>query len=189
MIFCSRSRVNPPLLKLDKEKLQMNMERLFQKLAVDKPVARNNYFFQVVKPPIEDVEDPDPEELAWSETLLGPEDGFSRTHSTSTHRPTPTPSLIRLRTERQTLRRLPHTGAIAFTIRTYLTPVEHLKNEPGVVRRLAGALRGWGKDISEYKGKDAGGGWWEVLMEYLDKCSDEEVQESKAKGVEHKYPF
>jgi len=189
MVFSSRSRVNPLLLKLDKEKLQMNMERLFQKLAVDKPVARNNYFFQVVKPPIEDVEDPDPEELAWSETLLGPEDGFSKTHSTQTSRPTPTPSLIRLRTERQTLRRLPHTGAIAFTIRTYLTPVEHLKNEPGVVRRLAGALRGWGKDISEYKGKDAGGGWWDVLMEYLDKCSDEQVQEGKAKEVEHKYPY
>ncbi|KIM47089.1 hypothetical protein M413DRAFT_16557 [Hebeloma cylindrosporum] len=175
-----------------KEKLQTGMGRLFQKLPVDKPVARHNYFFQAVKPPGEGVVSLDPEELAWSETLLGPEDNFKKAHSDQQEtRPTYTPSHIRLRTERQTLRRLPRTGAIAFTIRTYLTPVEHLKHEPGVVRRLAGALRGWGQDISEYKGKDAGGGWWDVLMEYLDKCSDEKMQEDQAKLVaaEPQYPF
>jgi len=153
----------------------MSMDRFFQKMTVDKPVARNNYAFQVVRPPslIDDTNDLDPEELAWAETSHGPEDSYSTKHPA--HKPTRpqlTPSLIRLRTERQTLRRLPRTGAIVFTIRTYLTPVEHFKDEPGVVRRLIGALRGWGDDIGKHKGKD-GGGWWDVLMEFLDGCSEE----------------
>lgn len=155
----------------------MSMERFFQKMTVDKPVARNNYFFQVIKPPTpvnDGEEDLDPEELAWAESSHGPEDGFTETHPEhQPSRPTPTPSLIRLRTERQTLRRLPRTGAIAFTIRTYLTPVEELEKEPGVARLLAGALRGWGADIGVYKGKE-GGGWWDVTMEFLDKCWDKQ---------------
>ncbi|KAG6865724.1 hypothetical protein C0991_012370 [Blastosporella zonata] len=157
-----------------KEKLQTSMERFFRRLAVDKPVARNNYFFQVVKPPApEGVEDLDPEELAWAESSHGPEDDFLGTHpAEQPTRPIPTPSNIRLRSERQTLRRLPRTGAILFGIRTYLTPIEQLAQEPGVARRLAGALRGWGEDIGEYKGKN-GGGWWDVVLDYLDKKVDE----------------
>jgi hypothetical protein len=169
----------------------MSMERFFQKMAVDKPVSRNNYFFQVVQPvsAVNDAENMDPEELAWAESSHGPEDNFSKTHPTNQPtRPKPTPSLVRLRTERQTLRRLPRSGAIVFTIRTYLTPVERFKDEPGVAKRLAGALRGWGDDIGEYKGKE-GGAWWDVLMEYLDKCSEERAKEGEDGEIDHKYPF
>ncbi|GLB33456.1 putative protein of unknown function (DUF3445) [Lyophyllum shimeji] len=174
-----------------KDKLQMSMERFFQRLAVDKPVARNNYFFQVVKSASPDaIEDIDPEELAWAESSNGTEDAFSHTHPAhQPTRPTPTPSTVRLRTERQTLRRLPRTGAILFTIRTYLTPIDELSKEPGVARRLASALRGWGEDIGTYKGKFTGG-WWDVVLDYLDKAADKEADRSgeDIRKMEN-YPF
>ena len=124
----------------DKEKLQHSMNRFFQKLTVDKPVIRNNYFFQVVRPE----DDParlasiDPDELAWSDSTNGNEDEFShhtrwpedglpeevkaeqsaRREQQTTTLATDSVSRLRLRTERQTLRRLPRSGAIAFTIRS-----------------------------------------------------------------------
>jgi hypothetical protein len=47
---------------------------------------------------------------------------------------------MRLRVEHQTLRRLPRTGAIVFTIHVYLTPFSDLG--PGEAGRLAAAIRG-----------------------------------------------
>lgn len=137
-----------------REKLQYSMSRFFSKLSVEKPVVRNNYFFQVVRP----TDDParvtsiDPDELAWSDTTNGDEDHFVH-HSTGTAAPTEhqdktneaeeretagakeeislrkqkqslgtdTVDRIRLRTERQSLRRLPRSGAIVFTIRSEST--------------------------------------------------------------------
>ncbi len=55
-----------------------------------------------------------------------------------------------LRTERQTLVRLPRTGAVAFGIKTSVTPVERLA--PAVAQGLAGALRGLGDGMVGYKG-------------------------------------
>jgi heme-dependent oxidative N-demethylase alpha subunit-like protein len=54
--------------------------------------------------------------------------------------PKPIPDRMRLRVERQTLRRLPRSGAIVFTIRVYMTPLAGLG--PGEAGRLAAALRG-----------------------------------------------
>ncbi|KAG6820599.1 hypothetical protein H0H93_014515 [Arthromyces matolae] len=158
---------------IDEQKLQISMERFFQRLVVDKPVTRNNYFFQVVKP-ADGTEDVDHEELSWAESSHGPEDTFQHTFpAEQPSRPTPSSATLRLRSERQTLRRLPKTGAILFGIRTYLTPIEHLAKEPGVARRLASALRGWSDDVGQYKGK-FNGGWWDVVLEYLDRKADEE---------------
>jgi hypothetical protein len=47
---------------------------------------------------------------------------------------------MRLRVERQTLRRLPRSGAIVFTIRVYMMPLAELG--PGEAGRLAAAIRG-----------------------------------------------
>src|ERR1700729_3211099 len=128
---------------LDREKLQTSLERFFRRLPVDKLVVRNNYFFQVVKPEEDrnatskatpnEYTDLDPEELAWSSTVVGPEDDFNSGHgATSRQTPLVSPSTIRLRTERQTLRRLPKSGAILFTVRTYMFPVTELAKERGV---------------------------------------------------------
>jgi len=118
----------------DEEKLQKSMEQYFQCLAVDKPIElleQYNHGVQVVmlgKSACED--DVDPEELAWCRDKFGDAclGGYA----------TPVPSDLRLRTERQTLRHLPHSGAIVFTIWTYSTPVE---GEDGVPGRLASSLR------------------------------------------------
>ena len=58
------------------------------------------------------------------------------------------PACVRMRVERQTLRRLPRTGAIVFTIRVYLTRLEDLVAEPGVPGRLASAIRSWPEDVA-----------------------------------------
>lgn len=54
--------------------------------------------------------------------------------------PKPLPERMRLRVERQTLRRLPRSGAIVFTIRVYMTPLAELG--PGEAGWLAAAIRG-----------------------------------------------
>lgn len=152
----------------DQSKLHLSMSRFFRRLPVDKPVIRNNYGFQVVRPaePSAAEADPivaiDPTELAWSRTMHGHEDklDFERSavirgtlsptnqiHASATE--PLDPAMVYMRTERQTLRRLPKTGGIAFTIRVYQTPVVELAKEPGVPGRLASSIRGWSEEVAQ----------------------------------------
>lgn len=146
----------------DETKLQLGMARFFERLPVDKPVTRTNYSFQVVAR-AEEADAFDPQELAWSKTMKGEEDaedgepGYLRPESererdsyvdlVESDGPVD-PSVVLMRVERETLRRLPRTGAVVFTIRTYLTPLEELALEPGVPGRLASALRSWPEDVA-----------------------------------------
>lgn len=146
------------------------MSRFFQRMPVDKPVTRNNYFFQVVRhPEHQSQDDPavhiDPTELAWARTMHGFEDKkdferaahireekevvFENVADRQSTEPLD-PTMVFLRTERQTLRRLPKTGAIVFTIRVYQTRVTDLAGEPGVPGRLASSIRGWSEDVAQY---------------------------------------
>ena len=137
---------------------------------MDKPVVRNNYFIQT------NVGDgpnaKDKEELAWSESTVGPEDEFRHgSHGEDRKKEgtgKETMEGICLRTERQTLRRLGISGGVVFTVRTYVTPVESLAEEEGVAGRLGSALRSWPEDVGRYKGKERGN-WWRVVIEYLDQ--------------------
>ncbi|MDX1542068.1 MAG: DUF3445 domain-containing protein, partial [Geminicoccaceae bacterium] len=74
-----------------------------------------------------------------------------------------------LRTERQTLRRLPKTRAILFTIRTRVEPLEDVVAEPGVTAALAARVREMPEPLARYKGilpiRDA-------LLAYLDRLSN-----------------
>lgn len=138
------------------------MARFFRRLQVSKPVVRNNYFIQVVDPNAE-LAHIDPDQLGWSDSTNGPEDKFDQaTKSPSAdaldsgevkewEQPKPADNVenIRFRTERQTLRRLPRSGAIVFTIRTYMEKITDLGQEKGVPGRLASAIRSWGKDVAE----------------------------------------
>ncbi|KZT74535.1 hypothetical protein DAEQUDRAFT_734812 [Daedalea quercina L-15889] len=167
-----------------KSKLQLSMSRFFRRMPVDKPVTRNNYFFQVVKQPeLQSQDDPavhvDPTELSWSRTMHGFEDkkDFERAALIREEKEIDTenvaereskdlldPSTVFLRTERQTLRRLPKTGAIVFTIRVYQTPITDLAKEPGVPGRLASSIRGWSEDVAQYKDLFA----YKDILQYLD---------------------
>lgn len=57
-----------------------------------------------------------------------------------------------LRVERQTLRRLPISDTILFTIKTYTTKMEDVcRNDPTTTQRLASAVRNWPPEMVEYK--------------------------------------
>jgi hypothetical protein len=112
------SRLLKFISALDREKLQPSMTRYFTKLSVDRPVWRNNFFFQVIDE--HKATDIDPLELGWSETMGGPED---RSKPKRVFPSVVQPSTIIYRSERQTLRRLPRTGAIVFTC-VYFRPLK-----------------------------------------------------------------
>ncbi|SJL01473.1 uncharacterized protein ARMOST_04795 [Armillaria ostoyae] len=174
-----------------REKLHTSFERFFRRLPVDKPVIRNNYFVQVVRPQGQDrgIEDDlvDPEELAWSTTTNGPEGEFAHGHPAHPpERPLVSPETLRLRTERQTLRRLPLSGAVLFTIRTYVIPIEQLAKEPGIPARMASAVRSWPESVETYKGKELYGS---ILVDYLDKCAQEQAERGVKEDPAKSYPF
>lgn len=71
------------------------------------------------------------------------------------HRPAPaTVELadLTVRVERQTLRRLPRTGAIVFTIRTDRAPLSDLAADPTTAEAFASTLRTCPADLAAYKG-------------------------------------
>lgn len=67
-------------------------------------------------------------------------------------RPTPVTDGRWLRSERQTLVRLPSLDAVVFTIRTQQVPVAVLASRPDVAGGLAAAMRGWSAEQRAYKG-------------------------------------
>ncbi|KAI8938983.1 hypothetical protein NX059_004827 [Plenodomus lindquistii] len=158
-----------------KEKLEKGMSNFFRRVKPESPVLRNNYFIQV------------DDELAWSSSIGGEdEEGIGwftaeKNKAIEHHY---------FRSERQSLRRLPRSGGVVFTIRTYFHPVTDICKEPYVPGRLASAVRSWGDDVSRYKGKDRYG---DVLLEYLDKMHEAQVQDgldvSREEAEGRGYPF
>jgi len=85
--------------------------------------------------------------------------------------------------------RLPRSGGVVFTIRTYFHPITEIVQEPYVPGRLASAVRSWGDDVSRYKGKEK---YKDVLLAYLDKEHEKQVagglDMSREDEVRH-YPY
>jgi len=143
-----------------KEKLEKAMMNFFRRIKPEAPVVRNNYFIQV------------DDELAWSSSI-GDEDSkdeggigwftAEKNKAIEHHH---------FRSERQSLRRLPRSGGVVFTIRTYFEPITEICKEPYVPGRLASAIRSWGDDVNKYKGRERYG---EVLLEYLDRKHAEQL--------------
>ncbi|CAF0821818.1 unnamed protein product [Rotaria sordida] len=154
-----------------REKLQQGMERFFQKMMPEQAVVRYNYSIQTDG------------ELAWSSSI-GSEDtfGFGRKDA----RPNPSIENIHFRSERQALRRLPRSGAILFTIRTYFLPIIDIAQEPGVPGRLASALRSWPDEIVRHKGRKA---YEDVLLKYLDEKHAEQCENGLELNNSNTYPF
>jgi hypothetical protein len=74
---------------------------------------------------------------------------------------------IFLRVERQTLRRLPRTGAVLFTIRTYQRPLEALAGRHHELARLATAVKALPEDTARYKSITP---FRDALLAYLDRA-------------------
>ena len=141
-----------------REKLEKGMMNFFRRVKPEELVARNNYFLQV------------DDDLAWSHSI-GDEDSADVAWSTAEKNRAIKHHFFR--SERQTLRRLPRSGGVVFTIRTYFHPITEISQEEYVPGRLASAVRSWGEDVSKYKGKERYG---EVLLEYLDGKHEEQVR-------------
>jgi len=159
-----------------KQKLEKGMMNFFRRVQPDGPVQRNNYFIQV------------DDKLPWSSSI-GPEDGAPGTVGWFTAEKNKAISHHYFRSERQTLRRLPRSGGVVFTIRTYFHPITEICEEPYVPGRLASAVRSWGSDVSRYKGKER---YEEVLLEYLDQKHKEQVEAGLSVEKEDEvrpYPF
>ena len=108
------------------EGLAKRVNRVFETLRADRPLVRVNWSVH-----------PTPE-------LFLPQSEWAKSAG---HRPG---DPFYLRTERQTLVRLPRTGGVAFGIKTSITPVERLA--PEVARALANGLRGLEEGMVGYKG-------------------------------------
>ncbi|KAG0681447.1 hypothetical protein C6P40_001154 [Pichia californica] len=175
-----RDKLNLPLAAIHttgevpkyEEKLQKPMDKFFTRLTVDKPVVRNNYFIQT------------DDNLAWSSSI-GNED--SQIVGWNTAEPATDINKIYYRSERQSVRRLPLTGCIAFTIRTYFLPITKMCQEPHIPKRLLDGILSWDEDVKRYRGFDK---FKDVLLPYLEE--QVKTQEEKGITVENEkdmYPF
>ncbi|KAK9852859.1 hypothetical protein WJX84_003744 [Apatococcus fuscideae] len=69
------------------------------------------------------------------------------------------------RSERETLSRFSETGAILFSIRTYIRPLQTFRQRPNDAARLSQAIRNLPEDIKRYKTMTS---TYEPAVEYLD---------------------
>jgi dimethylamine monooxygenase subunit A len=110
------------------DELADRVDRLVARLRADRPVWRRNWFVH-----------PDPE-------LHQPVPGRP-----PDPRPAP-PEGLWLRSERQTLRRLPETGAVLFTIRTQQVTLAAVVDRPDIARSMADVIEAWPEPIVRYRG-------------------------------------
>lgn len=106
--------------------------RFFDKIAVERPVWRLNWTIHARSEPFQPV--------APAIAALDPADFGDQ---------------VSLRIERQTLRRLPRSGDVVFTIRTYIHPLGEVAADPETARRLAGAIEGLPPEMREYRSMTA----------------------------------
>jgi Protein of unknown function (DUF3445) len=118
--------------------------RYFHRMKVGDIVARHNFFLQT--------DDVLFQQVPFAETLPEP----------------PKIEDIRIRHERQTLRRLPRTGAILFLVRTYIKPLTELRDEPDSLRAFLASVRAMPPNMAKYKGRQVWGevveGWCEDIL-------------------------
>jgi hypothetical protein len=111
------------------ERLQTPVDRFLGLLQPDKPVWRLNWFIH---------DDPSLFQPARSPSIRPIDAETAGTH-------------LWLRVERQTLRRLPKSGAIVFTIRTHLTPLAQALRTKEQTAELAALIRTMPADMRAYR--------------------------------------
>lgn len=111
----------------------------FLNLKVSAPVQRNNFFLQTTPSIFQ--QDPFP---SFVDVPPAIED-------------------IIIRHERQTLRRLPKSGAILFTVRTFFMPVTDLESEPESLRELVDSALAMPDEMALYKCRHV---WMQTLQSW-----------------------
>jgi len=135
------------------EKLSRPVDSFFNRIDVDRPVWRVNW------------------SLTTDPTMFQP---LRQKHSASELFITSKNAgdKVYMRCERQTLRRLPNTGWILFTIKTYLDKVSKLHKYPKEVQNLSSLLRSAPTTLLSYKNINH---FLEPLLVYLDELVDQTV--------------
>jgi hypothetical protein len=88
--------------------------------------------------------------LGWG--ILDTSDGYTPVDGTAAPRPSsPTLKDLHVRVERETLRRFPHTNAVLFTIRTYLTPLRSVLDDPEDAEAIRRVVDVMPTDVRSYK--------------------------------------
>lgn len=154
-------------------KIQRSMEKFLLKMEPEKGVIRHNYYVQT------------DEDIAWS-YAIGPEES-PEIGWRMAEKPRDITKL-HFRSERQTLRRLPKTGGIVFTIRTYFVPIVDICEEPFIPGRLLDAINSWQGETVIYKGLD---NYKDLIMPYLEKKAAEQHAAGFTKEREgpSRYPY
>lgn len=132
-IGLSLAQVHEPVARLNAQ-LREPIDSFFERLTPDKPFWR----------------------LGWG--VLDTDDPYQPLDGTAVPAPAlpdvgdpATGDRLFLRVERETIRRFPVTGAVLFTIRTYIRPLRHLVERPEDAARLAEALDNLPDDVRDYK--------------------------------------
>ncbi len=131
------------------EKLARPVDRFFARMKPERPVWRLNWSL---------TDDPE---------LFQPS-GHSRPDLATDITPDNAGARLFLRVERQTLRRLPRSGAICFGIRVYQNPLRDLQAEPATAARLAAAVRELPESVAFYKSVRV---FRAPLLAYLDRLA------------------
>jgi hypothetical protein len=118
------------------ERFLFRVRRIFDHLPVEDIVERRNWSV-----------------VAWR-GLYAPEASEARRRALR-QRPRQPGAGLYIRCERQTLRRLPQTGGLLFTIRIHLTPLRALAADPEAAAVFAQAWAAAPEDFRRYKGLDA----------------------------------
>lgn len=115
------------------DRFLVRVRRIFERLPADEILERRNWSV-----------------TAWR-GLYAPEAAAARRRALARRPRRPGAGLF-LRCERQTLRRLPRTGGILFTIRIHVTPLLALAADPEAVQVFARAWAAAPEDFRRYKG-------------------------------------
>lgn len=131
------------------EQLAATVDRYFARLKVEKPVWRTNWSI---------LDDP---------TLFQPT-GHGRREYNPDITPHNAGEKLWFRMERQTLRRLPRTQDIVFTIRVYVRPLSELARRPDRAATLAAAVRALPEPMRLYKSLPP---FLDALLAWLDNVA------------------
>lgn len=125
--------VHAPVAQLNTQ-LEVPIDRFFDRLTCDRSFWR----------------------LGWG--VIDSADLYAPVDGTGGSRPiNPTPAQHVLRVERETLRRFPATNCVLFTIRTYVTSLAEIAEEPDVSSCLANAVEALPDDVLIYKDLESAG--------------------------------
>ncbi|KAJ3960901.1 hypothetical protein N0V92_002455 [Colletotrichum tropicale] len=124
----------------------------------------------------------------WDPELRGPRISTSSYGKWKPPSPVKDISQLWFRQERQTLRRLPRSGAVVWMVHTYIEPLVKVVQEPGVPGRLASFVRSWDDELALHKGRHL---YADVLLPYLDDLHKKQVKSGMCEDgkLPSKFPF